>query len=109
MFNQETHGFCSEFYTVEKSIEVVVTLRDGQARVRLEALKDQRTARYSTASYIEHQLTLQPTYPQTNGCYDRHPEDFRIWVAYDLPWTDGHSADQVLASALSFLGERCAE
>ena len=30
MYNREIHGFCSEFYTVEESIEVVVTTR-GQS------------------------------------------------------------------------------
>ena len=26
MFNPSKHGFCSEFYTVEKTIEVVVSI-----------------------------------------------------------------------------------
>jgi hypothetical protein len=47
---------------------------------------------YSTRSYINERIA---------------GEQRGTWVDYDLPWTSGSSADDVLAKALSFLGERC--
>ncbi|MEE9250824.1 MAG: hypothetical protein V3U93_06825 [Alphaproteobacteria bacterium] len=109
MFNNARHGFCSEFYTVEKSIEVVVKLRDGDTRIKIDALKDERAGKFSTKEYREELVTLQPTCPQTGGSYDRQPEDFRIWVDYDLPWTNRDTADAALEQALGFLKERCSK
>ena len=107
MYNSTTQSFCSEFYIVEKSIEVVVTIQQQDERIRIDALLDTKTGDYSTASYIETDVTLQPTYPQTHGSFDRNPEDFRIWVRYELPWTNRDSADAALNQALGFLEERC--
>ena len=109
MFNNARHRFCSEIYTVEKSIEVVVTLRDGDTQIGIDALKNERTGKYSTTAYLKEHVTLQPTFPKTGGSYDRQPEDFEIWVDYDLPWTNRDSADAALEQALGFLEERCSE
>jgi hypothetical protein len=109
MLRPAQYQFCNEFYFVEKSIEVVVTLKaTGEPhRIRIDALySPDSTIKYSTSSYIEEDVTVQPTYPQTDGKFDRKPERFRIWTAYDLPWTDRNSADDVLAQALGFLEER---
>ena len=107
MYNREIHGFCSEFYTVEESIEVVVTTRGQSERIRIDALRDERTGTYCTKAYIGEHVSLPPTYPQTNGTFDRSRTSFRVWVDYELPWTDRESADQALGQALSFLRERC--
>ena len=107
MCDKKTHTFCSEFYTVEKSIEVVVTIQGQGTRIRIDSLRDGETGNYSTRAYIAMHLTLQPTYPQTSGSFDSNPRDFRIWVDYDLPWTHRDSADAALGQALGFLGERC--
>lgn len=76
-------------------------------RVRIEALRDLRDNKYSTTAYIQEGITVQPTYPQSNGKYDRNPNYMEVWSHYDLPWTDGNSADAVLTEALAFLRERC--
>ena len=107
MYNRESHDFCSEFYTVEKSIEVVVTIQGQSQRIRIDALRDETTGRCCTKAYIEEHLSLQPTYPQTNGKFGRSPTGFRLWVDYDLPWTNRDSADEALGQALSFLREHC--
>ena len=107
MYDANTHSFCSEFYTIEKSIEVVVTIQGEADRIRIDALRDAKTGDYCTKAYIETHLTLQPTYPQTGGSFDRNPEDVRVWVDYDLPWTNRDSADAALGQALGFLKERC--
>ena len=107
MYNSQQHGFCSEFYTVEKSIEVVVTIRGEDETIRIDALKDELIGRYKTKAYREEHVTLQPTYPQTQGAFDRQPQDYRVWVDYALPWTDRESADGALNQALDFLSDRC--
>lgn len=107
MFDTERHGFCSEFYTIEKSIEVVVNIQGQDTQIKIDALKDGRSGKFSTKAYIEEHVTLQPTYPQTRGSYDREAEDFRVWVSYNLPWTDRDTADAALDQALGFLRERC--
>ncbi|MFT8246765.1 hypothetical protein [Roseomonas sp. BN140053] len=108
MLDPSAYDFCSEFYTVEKVIEVVVNI-GGQARqIRIEALHGpSSTARYSTRAYIKEYLTVQPTYPQNSEGFVKKPESVSMWIAYDLPWTARSSADEALAQALGFLGECC--
>ena len=107
MYDRKMHAFCSEFYTIEKSIEVVVTIQGQSERIRIDSLQEENTGNYSTKAYIERGLTLQQTYPQTRGSFDRDPENFRVWVDYDLPWTHQDSADAALGQAVGFLKERC--
>ena len=107
MYDKSLHSFCSEFYTIEKSIEVVVTIQGESERIRIDLLRDEETGIYSTSAYIETHFTLQPTYPKTNESFDRKPEDFRVWADYDLPWVHQDSADVALRQALGFLKERC--
>jgi len=108
MYNASNHGFCQEFYTVEKTIEVVVMLK-GQKEpttIRIDAVRDEKTGKYCSHAYTEESLTVQPTYPQTGSSFIRKPENFTIWVDYDLPWTDRDSADGALDQALDFLRQR---
>ncbi|WP_338928194.1 hypothetical protein WDZ11_00005 (plasmid) [Roseomonas mucosa] len=103
------HRHASEIYEVEKTIEVEVTLLGGKngnrpARLRIEAHRDLRDGRYSTRGYIELDvvLQLQPERPAAET-----EEHTRIWAHYDLPWTDGVTADEVLSHALSLISDRC--
>ncbi|WP_040551577.1 hypothetical protein [Rheinheimera nanhaiensis] len=107
MFNNQKHGFCSEFYTVKKTIEVVVPIQGADERIRIDALEDGQTGKFSTKAYIEESLTIQPTYPQSNGAFSRKPQDYRIWVDYNLPWTNRDTVDDALNQALGFLKEKC--
>ena len=103
LYNLEVHEFCSEFYTVEKSIVVVADQRGRSLTVRLDALRDEKTDEYSTKAYVQKDVVLKPA-------FDDDEQDIRstVWVAWiDFPWTHGHSADAVLGRALSFLRERC--
>lgn len=110
MLDGARHSFCSEFYIVEKSIEVCAEIGGGQRRIRIDALcRPGSTTRHSTRSYIKEVIIVQPTYPQSDGKFDRKPESVRTWIAYDLPWTARDSADGALAQALDFLGERCSD
>jgi len=111
MLESAHYAFCSEFYIVEKSIEVVVEIGGESHRIRIDALRasdsTDSSVRYSTTAYIEEDITVQPTYPQTGEKYDRKPESVQVWIGYDLPWTARSSADDALAQALGFLKERC--
>jgi hypothetical protein len=108
MLDKKHYDFCSEFYVVEKSIAVVVKIGDEDQQVRIDALYGpDSTTVYSTHAYIKEDIMIQPTYPQTEGEFDRDPESVRVWIDYDLPWTAAGSADEALAQALEFLRARC--
>lgn len=109
MISKQNYEYCSEFYIVEKKIEVVVTIGGDPQSIRIEALHDPNSHRYSTRAYIQEHITVQPTYPQTNGNYNRKPKEMIIWRDYDLPWTDSDSADGALTRVLGFLEERKSE
>ena len=107
MYDQNIHEFCSEFYTVEKTVEVVVNMNGESKTIRIEAIKDEINGRYSTQAYMEEEVTLQPTYPNESGKFRRKPQGYSIWTKYYLPWTDRSTAEHAIYQALSFLEERC--
>lgn len=109
MYNPQLHAFCSEFYIVEKTIEVVVPIRGQDERIRIDALQSLPSGDYSTRAYIEDEFTLQPTLPQENGQFVRNLESHRFWVNYYLPWVKDSSADAALCRALAFLKESCSD
>ena len=110
MLNPAAYDFASEFYIVEKTIEVVVSIRGESQSIRIEALNNPDSdppSRYSTRAYIREDMTVQPTYPQSGGGqFDRKPTSVSVWVSYDLPWTSRDTADAALSQALGFLGDR---
>ena len=103
MFDPKLHDFCSEFFTVEKSIELVLRIRDEERRIRIDALRNAPDGRFSTKAYIEEDLTAQPTYPKTGDSFNRRPENMRVWISFHLPWTNRDSAEEALQQALGFL------
>ncbi len=96
------YDFCSEFYIVEKSIEVVVQIREVDRTFRIDALHNPTTNRYRTRASVLEQITVQPIYPQ------RKTELVRAWIEYNIPWTNKESADDALVQALGFLKEQSA-
>ncbi len=107
MIIEASYEACNEAYIVEKTVEVVADIGGESQTIRIEALRDLYNGRYSTRSYKEEHVTLQPTYPQRGGRNVRQPKEFRVWVGYDLPWTDRDDADGAISQALAFLSERC--
>ena len=109
MINDSVLEKCTEAYEIEKTIDVVVKLKSSHEtkHVRIEALRDLSDNKYSTTAYVRENITVQPTYPQSKGNFDRKHSEMEIWIDYDLPCTDGDSADAVLTRALGFLRERC--
>jgi hypothetical protein len=105
MLDPAMFPFCHEFYVVEKSIEVVVTINGNATAVRIDAVHNLQDDRYCTHAYTEECGFLQPADP-VDDAEPRMPiRIWRIWTGF--PWTTGQSADDVLRSALSFLRERC--
>jgi hypothetical protein len=90
MLDPDMFPFCHEFYVVEKSIEVVVTINGNGTPVRIDAMHNLKADRYCAHVYIEECGFLKSADP-----------------VEDFPWTHGNSAEQALRSALSFLRERC--
>lgn len=107
MITSSNIDFCDEFYVIEKSIEVVVQIAGEPQTIRIEVLQSLPQVKYCTRAFIQEHVTIQHTYPQTGEKFDREPEDVRIWIDYDLPWTNRESADAALIQALGFLRERC--
>ena len=107
MIVQDSYKACSEIYIVEKTVEAVVEIAGEMQMIRIEALRDLRDDHFCTRAFMRETVTLQPTFPQTDDKFDRKPEEFQIWVDYDLPWTDREEADQALTQALGFLSQRC--
>ena len=99
---------CSEAYTVEKTVEVVIEIGEEKQLFRIEALRDLRHPHYCTRAYRQEHITLQPTDPQAGEKPERAQKEFVVWVVdYDLPLTDREGADEALSQALSFLQQRC--
>jgi hypothetical protein len=55
---------------------------------------------------LQENITVQPTYPQEHERFIKKPQSMRIWIGYDLPWTDQDTADGALTQALGFLSDR---
>ena len=106
MLDPEDFPFCSEFYVVEKSIEVVVAMNGDSRCVRIDALHDLKQDRYCTRVYIKKSVFLEPAYPADKEAGRQEPVE--IWSDWtSAPWTVGKSADEVLESTLSFLHKCC--
>lgn len=104
MINPNTYSKCSEFYEVAKTVEFVKNHAGEDKQFRIDALHDLKAGNFSTAVYVKESFTLQPTYPQTNGAFDRKPEDAYIWIAYNnVGWTNRNTADEAIEQALGFL------
>jgi len=96
-------SFCDEFYTVEKTVEVVVKLGGTNEFIRIEALCD-RSGKYDTRSYILREIKVALAYSKLESGVIMT----NIWCDYDLPMTDRDTAEGVIDQALAFLSERVA-
>ena len=105
MISPQAYAECSEFYEVAKTVEFVMNYGGENRRFRINALLNLATGRYSTSAYISESVTLQPTFPQTAGQFERKPEDMQIWIVFsDIGWTDRSTAEAAIEQALGFLG-----
>ena len=105
MLDPSRYEHVSEFYVVEKSIEIVAEVQGQSETIRIDALShetDQGT-RYLTRGFIELPMVIQPVYGPDGSQETAEPREVRAWVNYNIPWTDGDSADSVLGQAIVFL------
>ena len=107
MLDPAQYRFASEFYIVEKAVEVEVQIGGQPKRIRIEALWGRRRSPvYSTRAYIEEEIAATPAYPHPKGSAPATPAPF-VWVTYILPGTARDTADDALDQALSFLSLEC--
>ncbi|MGB2957956.1 MAG: hypothetical protein WBD30_03625 [Bacteroidota bacterium] len=109
MYDETAHSFCSEFYTVEKTLEVVVHFQGESIPVRIDALKNEISGGYTTCARKCATVTIQPTFPKENETFLSKPEEFSVWVEYNMPDTHGNTAEKVLRQALGFLRTHVSE
>lgn len=107
MNNQDLHTHCSECWTVEDSIEVVVSIGGGSKGIRMDTLRDGVTGDRCITAQIEKRVAVQPTCPQAGGKFAKPPGTIAVWAACDLPWINEGSATTALARALGSLKEGC--
>jgi len=105
LIKPSAYANCSEFYEVAKTVEFVKSYGGEDRYFRINALLHPGSERYSTSAYIRESVTLQPTYPQTHGNFDRKPEDMQVWAVFgNIGWTDRNTAEEAIEQALGFLG-----
>lgn len=97
----------TEYREVEKTIEIVLEVNGESKVIRIDAVKFERegVTKYDTRGWVLESVTLQPTYPQTGGGFDRKPERMQVWAAYSIPWVDRDSADAALSQAIGFIAD----
>ena len=102
MLDANKFDYVSEIYTVEKTIEIEAQVHGVSERIRIHALSrdfDSRV-RYSTTAEIEVPVTIHPCYGPDGSEDTAAPREANVWVDYDIPWTDGETADDVLNQAM---------
>lgn len=104
MLDPVEFDFCSEFYVVEKIIEVVVPLWGENRHVRIDALRSRDgNPAYSAAAYLREYVTLTRSRPGSGEVQ----LETAVWTQFpDFPWTARNSADEVLQQALGFIYDR---
>lgn len=94
-----------EFNVQEVEASIIVTHQE--ACLRLDAVRDLTTSRYSVLAYRQEHVRLQPDLPQLDGKPSRGPEVFEVWVATnDVAWEDADTAYGALARSLARLRDR---
>lgn len=95
IYDPAKHGFCSEFYTVVKTIEVVAPVGEEDKNVRIEVLSLDSSNKpcFSTKVYTWEYIVVSN-------------RDRACWVDFDLPSSTTGNIDDALNLALSFLKDR---
>jgi hypothetical protein len=108
MLDPAQYPFVSEFYIVERAVEVEVRITGQPKRIRIEALHrpGSSSPQYGTHAYIQEEIAATTAYP--------HPKQFAplrtapfVWVTFNLPTTRRDTADEALEQALRFLRNEC--
>jgi hypothetical protein len=100
MIEANKYPFCSEFYEVEKTVEVVVSKGNESFTIRIEALRNIRLGHYETRSWGLENIDLVPSFG------DKKPASHRVWVHRPSPWTKRNTADGAIEQLLSFMKDK---
>jgi hypothetical protein len=103
MINPNSYSSCHEFYEIASSVQFVRPYGGVDRLFKIDALFDPSTGKYSTSAYIREYFKLQSTISAEGESLSNTSKDYAIWVHFDLPWTDRHSADAAIEQALGFL------
>ena len=104
MINPKCYSSCAEFYEVAQTVQFVKSYAGEDRRFKIEALFDPQNGNYSTKAYLQEDVTLQPSFPVTNGVFDRKPTTFTVWVSFtNIGWTSRATAEEAIEQALGFL------
>ena len=107
MLNPSNVDFCSEYYILEKAIEVVTKIGGVDRQFRIEALHGPESViPYSARCYMRVDIAVQPAHPDSPGEPESKSETVSVWAQYDLPETAADSADVAIEHALGLLRER---
>ena len=96
-------GIFSEVYEVVRT--VIIVMDDETYRIEVQKCYSNPKVPYTARYWVQENVTVQPTYPQTGDKFDRKPEEMAVWIHYDLPWVAQNDPDIALSQALEFLAE----
>lgn len=106
IYDPEVHQFCSEFYTVEHTIDVVANYRGGAEHFRLEAVR-KSTGDYRVRAYMEQNIVIEQL-GNRNDSIELGKTQAKVWVDFELPpILSAKTAEQALGQSLGWLRERC--
>lgn len=76
MNGSEAHAFCRDFLLVDRAVIVVYSRASDLklCKLRIEALRNERTGLHTAHAYRELHYHLQPSYPQSRGASGLEPE-----------------------------------
>ena len=99
--------FATEFYVVEKTVMLCVRIAGEDKTIRIEAIKRLPNNIYDTRAYILETCCVNPSTPLAGIKLDEGPYNNKIWMEFDLLYTNRKTADEAIEQALSFLREEC--
>jgi hypothetical protein len=94
----------NEAYEVVRTVEVVGRNRKTY---RIEVLKSYPSSAtpFQVRYLTKDEVTVQPTYPQRDGKFEREPESITVWHRSSEPWVVAQTAEDALKQALDFLAK----
>jgi len=94
------YDFCSEFYIVEKIIELVTKIGDMTKHMRIEILHDIRNEQYHAISYYMEFIKIQPRLTEN----ENDIESKWVWLFDDnFPSMQDDNADILISRVLGEL------
>ena len=101
MIKNNSIQFANEFYTIEKTVELILYIKTGYINIRIEALYNNHKEIYQTRSYLKKECLFALKSSEDDKIYEKS-----IWIEDGkAPYADGNSADEAIEHAILFLRE----